>query len=190
MAIVLHIRHGKCRTPDVVADLFRSNTMSMDNLKELFVEELRDVLSAERQLVKALPKMAKGSSSEELRAGFEKHLAETEGQVQRLEQVFSLLGETLRAKNCKAMEGLIEEGAEIIEKDGDPVTKDAALICAAQKVEHYEIAVYGTLVTWAKQLGLENEADLLSETLQEERTTDESLTALAESSINQSSAAE
>jgi ferritin-like metal-binding protein YciE len=162
--------------------------MPMTDLKELFIEELRDVLSAERQLTKALPKMAKAASSEELRAGFEKHLGETEKQIERLEQIFESLGETLRAKTCKGMEGLVEEGSEIIEKDGEPAVKDAALICAAQKVEHYEIAVYGTLVTWANMLELTKEADLLAETLQEEKATDEILTELAQSGVNASAA--
>jgi ferritin-like metal-binding protein YciE len=159
--------------------------MSLDTLNELFVDELRDVLSAEKQLVKSLPKMAKASSSPLLRKGFEKHLAETEKQVTRLEQVFKSIGETARAKTCKAMQGLVKEGAEIIEEDAEPDVKDAALIAAAQKVEHYEIATYGTLVTWAKLLDHTRAAALLSQTLGEEKATDEKLSALAESCGNE-----
>lgn len=149
-----------------------------------FIEELRDVLSAEKQLVKALPKMAKAASSMDLRGGFEKHLKETVNHVARLEQVFEAIGETARAKTSKAMHGLVEEGSEIIEEDAEPDAKDAALIAAALKVEHYEIATYGTLVTWAKQLGQKNAAKLLAQTLDEEKITDAKLTELAEASIN------
>jgi ferritin-like metal-binding protein YciE len=158
--------------------------MALEDLKELFVDELRDVLSAEKQLLKALPKMAKAATSTELRKGFEKHLKETEGQVGRLEQVFESVGETARAKTCKAMKGLLEEGSEIIAEDMESDVKDAALIAAAQKVEHYEIATYGTLVTWAKQLDLKKAAKLLGQTLDEEKNTDLKLTELAESSVN------
>jgi ferritin-like metal-binding protein YciE len=158
--------------------------MAMEDLRGLFVDELRDVLSAERQLVKALPKMAKAAGSPELRKGFEKHLKQTETHVSRLEQVFESMDETVRAKTCKAMEGLVEEGSEIIKEDADPEVKDAALIAAAQKVEHYEIATYGTLVTWAKQLDQKTAERLLSQTLDEEKATDEELSQLAESGIN------
>lgn len=158
--------------------------MAMENLQKLFVDELRDVLSAEKQLVKALPKMAKAASSEKLSRGFEKHLKETEGHVTRLEQVFESIDETARAKTCKAMQGLVEEGAEIIEEDAEPDVKDAALIAAAQKVEHYEIATYGTLVTWAELLGHKKASKLLGQTLDEEKTTDQKLTELAEAGIN------
>lgn len=159
--------------------------MSLDSLSDLFLDELRDVLSAEKQLVKALPKMAKAASSPELRQGFEKHLRETEGHVERLKQVFESVGETARAKTCKAMEGLIEEGSEIIKEEAQPEVKDAALIAAAQKVEHYEIATYGTLITWANLLGQKQAVALLSQTLEEEKATDETLTELAESTINE-----
>lgn len=162
--------------------------MSLESLNDLFVDELRDVLSAEKQLIKALPKMAKASSSPLLRKGFEKHLAQTERQVTRLEQVFKSIGETARAKTCKAMEGLVEEGSEIIEEDADPEVKDAALIAAAQKVEHYEIATYGTLVTWAKLLDHTKAATLLGQTLEEEKATDEKLSELAESFVNEAAA--
>jgi ferritin-like metal-binding protein YciE len=162
--------------------------MSLDTLNNLFIDELRDILSAEKQLVTALPKMAKAASSAELRQGFEKHLAETENHVERLKQVFESIRETARAKTCKAMEGLVEEGSEIIKEKATPEVKDAALIAAAQKVEHYEIATYGTLITWANLLGHTQAAGLLAETLEEEKATDESLTELAETTINESAA--
>ena len=118
--------------------------MKLDNLEDLLVYELKDLMSAEKQLVKALPKMAKGASHEALKSAFEEHLDQTKGQVQRLEKVFEILGKTARAETCKAMEGLIKEGAEVLEEEGDEMVKDAALIGAAQRVEHYEIAAYGT----------------------------------------------
>ena len=158
--------------------------MPLEGLNDLFIDELRGILSAEKQLVKALPKMAKAATSPELRKGFEKHLAETHTHVTRLQEVFESIGETARAKTCKAMEGLVAEGAEIIEEDADPDVKDAALIAAAQKVEHYEIATYGTLATWAKQLGHKRALSNLLKTLGEEMATDEKLTELAKSSIN------
>ena len=153
-------------------------------LQELLVEEMRDLYNAEGQLLKALPKMAKAAQSERLKEAFERHLEETEQQIDRLEQAFKLLGEPVKGKKCKAMEGLIEEGKEIMEEHSESPTLDAALICAAQKVEHYEIASYGTLCTWADLLGLDEVADLLKESLDEEETTDESLTEIAESEIN------
>jgi ferritin-like metal-binding protein YciE len=162
--------------------------MPLENLEDLFHNELRDILSAEKQLLKALPRMAKAAASGELKVGFEEHLAQTEAQVERLDRVFQLIDKTPRAKTCKAMEGLIEEGSEIIEEDAEPAVKDAALIAAAQKVEHYEIATYGTLVCWAKQLGLDAAVDLLSEILAEEKETDEKLSGLAEGTINQQAA--
>jgi len=159
--------------------------MSLDTLNDLFIAELRDIFSAEKQLVKALPKMAKAASSPELRQGFEKHLGETETQVERLKQVFESIGESARAKTCKAMEGLVEEGSEIIQEDAVADVKDAALIAAAQKVEHYEIATYGTLITWARLLGYQNAVNLLLQTLAEEKATGEALTELAEATINE-----
>jgi ferritin-like metal-binding protein YciE len=158
--------------------------MKLDTLESLFVKELKDLLSAEKQLVKALPKMAKGASSEALRAAIEEHLEQTKGQVERLEQVFSIVGKAPRAEHCKAMEGLIEEGAELLEEDGDPAVKDAALIGAAQKVEHYEISGYGTARTLAELLGLDKAVKLLQQTLDEEKETDENLTKLALSEVN------
>lgn len=158
--------------------------MSMESLKDLFEHELRDIYYAEKALVKALPKMAKGATSEKLKAGIEEHLEQTKGQVERLEQVFELLGVPARGKKCEAMEGLIEEGASLLEEDADSDVLDAGIIAAAQKVEHYEIATYGTLCTWARQLGLDDTADLLGETLEEEKQTDLKLTELAESEVN------
>jgi ferritin-like metal-binding protein YciE len=153
----------------------------MKNLNELFLEELADLYSAEQQLVKALPKMAKAASSEELREGFEMHLEQTEEHVRRLEQVFEIFGEKAKAKKCEAMAGLIEEGKNMIEEDAEPAVKDAGLIAAAQKVEHYEIASYGTLRTWAELLEKDEAVSLLEETESEEKETDEKLTELSES---------
>ena len=153
--------------------------MEMNRLKHLYVEELKDLYSAESQLVKALPKMAKAATSEELRAGFEGHLEQTKGHVARLEKIFKALGESPKGKKCKGMEGLIKEGGEMIEEDPAPEELDAGLISAAQRVEHYEIAGYGCVSTYAKLLG-ENEAEeLLRETLEEEKETDKKLTELA-----------
>jgi len=151
----------------------------MNRLKHLYIEELKDLYSAENQLVKALPRMAKAATAEELRAGFEGHLEQTKGHVARLEEIFEALGESPKGKKCKGMEGLIKEGAEMIEEDPAPEELDAGLISAAQRVEHYEIAGYGCVSTYAKLLG-ENEAEaLLRETLEEEKETDEKLTELA-----------
>ena len=158
--------------------------MKLKTLEDLLLHELRDLYSAEKQLLKALPKMAKASSNEELKAGFEEHLSQTETHVERLEQAFELLGKPARAETCKAMKGLVEEGSDIIEEDAEPAVHDAGLICAAQKVEHYEIASYGTVIAWAEKLGHNEVAELLSETLDEEKETDEKLTELAESAIN------
>ena len=152
----------------------------MSTLRETFLEELADLYDAEKQIIKALPKMAKAAEHEELKRAFEMHLEETEEHVQRLERVFEVFGEQARGKKCKGMKGLLEEGEELIKEDEG----DAALICAAQKVEHYEIAAYGSLHSWAKLLGEEDAADLLDETLEEEKATDEKLTETAEQSIN------
>jgi len=155
--------------------------MSMDNLQDLLVEELRDIYNAEQQITKALPRMAKAASNEDLKAAFEEHLEQTQGQIRRLEEIFEKLEMKARGKKCKAMEGLIEEGKEIMQEEGEEVVLDAALIAAAQKVEHYEIASYGTCRTWANILGLHDIADLLQETLDEEADTDKRLTEIAES---------
>jgi len=156
--------------------------MSAENLQELFVEELRDIYDAERQLTKALPKLAKAAESEELRAAFEEHLEQTRGHVGRLEQVFKLMGMTAKGKTCEGMKGLISEGQEAME-EMEGVVLDAALIASAQKVEHYEIATYGTLATFAEVLEMEQAKALLGQTLEEEKETDEKLTGIA-SQIN------
>ena len=157
----------------------------MDNdLHELFLDELADMYSAEQQLTKALPKMAKAAESDELRQAFEEHLEDTQNQITRLEQVFQSLGESMKRKTCKAMQGLVEEGGEIMEEQKGSSAIDAALISAAQKVEHYEIASYGTLCTWAGQMGHEEALDLLRENLDEEEGADERLTQIAESGAN------
>jgi ferritin-like metal-binding protein YciE len=157
--------------------------METNRLKHLYVEELKDLYSAESQMVKALPKMASAATSEDLKAGFEEHLEQTKGHVLRLEDIFKALGESPKGKKCKGMEGLIKEGAEMIDQDPAPEELDAGLISAAQRVEHYEIAGYGCVATYAKLLG-ENDAEvLLRQTLGEEKGTDEKLTELA-GSIN------
>src|ERR671914_1041653 len=153
-------------------------------LEELLVEELKDLYSAENQIIKALPKMAKASSSPELRRAFERHLEETKRQVERLNQIGESLEMKLTGKKCKGMEGLIEEGKEMIAEDFDEDTLDAGLIGAAQKVEHYEIAAYGTARTHASLLGHNKVAKLLQQTLDEEGATDKKLTALAEQLVN------
>jgi ferritin-like metal-binding protein YciE len=154
-------------------------------LKELFVEELKDIYSAEKQLTKSLPKLAKAATSEELANAFENHLAQTEEQIVRVEQVFELLEMTARAKKCEGMAGLIQEGQQAIEDtDEGTATRDAALIISAQKVEHYEIASYGSLVQLAKTIGMNEASDLLQQTLDEEKETDVLLTELAVSSVN------
>jgi ferritin-like metal-binding protein YciE len=157
--------------------------MEHQALKELYIDELKDIFSAESQLVKALPKMAKAATSDDLRSGFEAHLEQTRGHVQRLEQIFKALGEKPTGKKCKGMEGLIAEGTEMMGEDFDDDTMDAGLISAAQRVEHYEIAAYGTVRTYAELLGEDKAAQLLGQTLEEEKETDQKLTDLA-SDIN------
>jgi ferritin-like metal-binding protein YciE len=154
--------------------------VAVESLNELLVEQLRDLYDAENQLIKALPKMAEGSNSDELRQGFEEHLEQTKGHAQRIEQIFEQLGEKVKGKKCKAMEGLVKEGAETLEEDMNEDVKDAALIAAAQRVEHYEIAGYGTARTYANLLGEDEAASLLEQTLAEEKETDAKLTQLAE----------
>ncbi len=152
--------------------------MAEEGLKQLYIDELKDLYSAENQLVKALPKMAKAATSEELSAGFSEHLEQTKGHVERLETIFKELGESPKGKKCKGMQGLIEEGSEAIEEyEGELL--DAALIGAAQRVEHYEMAGYGTVIAFAKELGETGQANVLTETLEEEKETDEKLTELA-----------
>jgi len=158
--------------------------MKLKTLQDLFVQELKDLHSAETQLVKALPKMAKAATHEDLKAGFEEHLEQTKGHVSRLDQIGKQLGCKLTGHTCKAMQGLIEEGGELISEDAEDSVRDAGLIGAAQRVEHYEIAGYGTARALARCLGHDDAADLLSETLDEEKATDEKLTELAENTIN------
>jgi ferritin-like metal-binding protein YciE len=158
--------------------------MKLHSLEDLFCEQLRDILDAEKQLIKALPKMVKAAAADELRQGFEEHLDQTRGHVECLERVFKLFGKKARAKSCEAMKGLIEEGEDIIDADAEPMVRDAGLIAAAQRVEHYEIAAYGCLHTWARQLGNHEAADLLEHTLKEEKETGQKLTHLAESAVN------
>lgn len=154
--------------------------MTKGSLKELYVDELKDLYSAETQLVKALPKMAKAATSKELRQGFEEHLEQTKGHIQRLEEVFASLDENPKGKKCVGMEGLIKEGSEIISEDFDEDVMDAALISAAQRVEHYEIAAYGTVCAYAELLDESEQASALRETLEEEKETDQKLTRLSE----------
>ena len=157
--------------------------MEHQALKELYIDELKDIYNAENQLVKALPKMAKAATSDELRTGFEGHLEQTRGHVQRLEQIFKELGEKPSGKKCKGMEGLVAEGQEMMGEDFEDDVMDAALISAAQRVEHYEIAAYGTVRTYAELLGEDNAVQLLEQTLEEEKETDQKLTDMA-SEIN------
>jgi ferritin-like metal-binding protein YciE len=163
--------------------------MSLDSLDKLFLEELKDVYNAEKQILRALPKMAKTADSPELQQAFTKHLKETEGQVQRLEKIFQELGQPARGKKCKGMEGLLEEGKEVLEEEGEPAVIDAALIASAQRVEHYEIAAYGCLRTYAQLLGYSQAERLLQQTLEEEEAADKKLTELGESGINEAAAA-
>jgi ferritin-like metal-binding protein YciE len=158
--------------------------MKIESLLELLVEQLHDLYDAEQRLTKALPKMAKAASSPQLKAAFKKHLTETEGHVTRLEQAFKSLDEKVSKKTCKAMQGLVAEGEDTIEEDAEPEVKDAALIAAAQRVEHYEIAAYGTVSAYAKLLERKDILKLLQATLAEEKATDLALTELAESTIN------
>ena len=158
--------------------------MKMKTLKDLYIEELRDLYSAENQILKALPKMAKAATAPTLKAAFEKHLTETQGQVKRLETIFKALGEKPTGKTCKAMEGLVEEGSELISEKPAPAVLDAGLIAAAQRVEHYEMAGYGTVRTYAESLGESEAAGLLQETLDEEGMTNKALTKLALTAVN------
>jgi ferritin-like metal-binding protein YciE len=158
--------------------------MKLESLHDLFVDELKDLYNAEHQLLKALPKMAKAASSSQLAKAFTEHLEETKGQVDRLEKVFKELDASPKGKTCKAMEGLLKEGKEVMEEDADPSVKDAALIAAAQRVEHYEMAGYGCVRTFARSLGFEKAARLLQATLDEEGAADHKLTKLAETVIN------
>jgi ferritin-like metal-binding protein YciE len=161
-----------------------------ETLHDAFLDELRDAYDAEKQLLKALPKMAKAAESDALRTAFETHRQETEGHVGRLEQVFGSLDEKVRGKHCDGMAGIIEEGKAVMEEDFEGTTLDACLIASAQRAEHYEMAAYGTLVAWARAMGHDQAAGLLQEILDEEKVTDEKLTSLAEGGINQEAAAQ
>jgi ferritin-like metal-binding protein YciE len=158
--------------------------MSDKDLNALFLDTLKDIYYAEKQIYKSLPKMAKAAQSDQLRAAFEKHHDETEGQIERLEQVFELLGKPARGKKCDAIEGILDEGKEIMEEYKGAPALDAGLLAAAQAVEHYEISRYGTLKTWANQLGLRDAVKLLDQTLAEEKKTDDALSKLAASAVN------
>ena len=158
--------------------------MKLDSLNKLYVDELKDIYSAETQITKALPRMVKAATSPELKAAFDSHLQQTFGQIERLERIFETLEQSPRGKKCVGMEGLLEEGKEMMGEDIEAEVLDAALIAAAQKVEHYEIASYGTVRAYAELLGDDAAVDLLTETLEEEVATDEKLTLLAESGIN------
>src|SRR5262245_5194795 len=157
-------------------------------LHDAFIDELRDAYDAEKQLTKALPKMAKAARSPELRTAFEEHLEETRGQIERLEKVFESLDEKVRGKHCEGIAGIIEEGKTIMGEDFDDATMDACLIAGGQRAEHYEIAAYGALIAWAKAMGHMDAVELLQQTLDEEKMADEKLSALAEGGINQAAA--
>ena len=158
--------------------------MQMNSLQDAFLHELKDIYNAEKQLTRALPKMAKAAEDEELRSLFQEHLEQTRGQILRLERVFEQVGKTARGEKCEGMAGIIEEGQSVIDQDAEPETMDAMLIGAAQKAEHYEIASYGTMCAWAEQLGMRDAASLLQQNLAEEKETDQKLTAFAEQRKN------
>ncbi len=162
----------------------------MESIRELLVDEMKDLYDAEKQLVKALPKMVKASSNQELSEAFENHLEETRGHVQRLEQAFELMGEKPKSKPCAAMKGLIEEAGEQLKEGLEGPLLDSAIICAAQKVEHYEISGYGTLSAWAKSIGLDEVAELLDQTLAEEKAADDKLTDVGETVLTEAEASE
>src|SRR6201991_880075 len=163
--------------------------MAEKHLNDLFLDTLKDIYYAEKQIYKSLPKMAKAAASEDLRAAFEKHHEETEGQIERLEQIFELIEKPARGKTCDAIQGILDEGKEIMDEYKGTEALDAGMLAAAQAVEHYEISRYGTLKQWAQQLGMNDTVRLLDETLQEEKKTDEALTSLAEASVNLAAAA-
>ena len=162
--------------------------MATGTLRDAFVDELRDSYDSEKQLIKALKKMAKAATADELRSAFESHLEETRGQIERLEQVFESLEEKPRGKHCDGIEGIIEEGKSVMDEDFDNATMDACLIAGGQRAEHYEMAAYGTLVAWARAMGHTAAAGLLQETLNEEKAADQKLSILAEDGINQEAA--
>ncbi|HEY1679354.1 MAG TPA: ferritin-like domain-containing protein [Candidatus Sulfotelmatobacter sp.] len=159
-------------------------------LHDAFIDELQDAYDAEKQLTKALPKLAKASTSDELRDAFESHLQETQEHVKRLEQVFESIGEKAKGKHCDGIAGIIDEGKSIMDEDFDEVTMDACLIAGGQRAEHYEMAAYGTLIAWAKAMGHDEAVSLLEETLEEEKAADEKLTSIAEGGINEEAASQ
>jgi len=165
------------------------SSLNLDSFENLFLDELQDIYDAEQRIVKALPDMVSAASNPQLKSAFETHLRETEGQVTRLEKVFEIMGQKAQSKTCSGMKGILEEGDEVASTTGDADVKDAALIAAAQRVEHYEISVYGTLRTFAEKLGKQDAVQLLQQTLDEESATDEKLTQLAEQQINQQAVA-
>lgn len=158
--------------------------MKMETLKDLLIEQLQDIYDAEHQIMQALPMMAQAANSQMLQQAFQQHLEATQQHISRLEEVFRMMNHQPKRKHCKGMEGLLKEGEEMMQQDADPDVMDAGLIMAAQRVEHYEIAAYGTAMAYAKQIGHSQALHLLSQTLQEEKNTDERLSQLAESSIN------
>ena len=162
--------------------------MKANSLRDIFVDELKDIYDAEQQIVKALPNMVKAASTPELGKAFQHHLEETKGHVQRIEQIFQAIGEEPKAKKCDGVRGILKEGEDAIDLDGDAKTRDAALIAAAQRVEHYEMAVYGSLKTWASQIGDERAAGLLDETLNEEKAANQKLSEIATSGVNSGAA--
>jgi ferritin-like metal-binding protein YciE len=188
-----HCRSGGVETRETSLYLLAPMECNMStkdkNLNDLFLDTLKDIYYAEKQILKALPKMAKAAQSDKLRAAFEKHHGETEGQVERLERIFELIDKPARGKTCEAIQGLLDEGKEIMEEYKGTEALDAGMVAAAQAVEHYEIARYGTLKQWAQQLGIKDAVALLDATLQEEKKTDESLTSLAEADVNLAAAA-
>lgn len=169
--------------------VLRKRGMELNTLKDLYVHELKDLYSAEKQLIKALPKMEKAAKNKELANGFQQHLEQTKEHAQRLEHALNSLGQSTRGPKCQGMAGIVAEGAEMIEEEGDDEVKDAGLIAAAQRVEHYEMAGYGTARTYAELLGDKEGAKLLTQTFEEEKETDQKLTKLAKSAINVGAAA-
>jgi len=176
--------YQKCSREIATKSSKKKENMKLNTLEQLYVSELRDLYSAENQMLKALPKMARGTSSPELKDAFQKHLQQTKGHVERLEELFEQLDESPKGKTCHGMKGLIEEGSELLKEDGENSVLDAGIIVAAQKVEHYEIASYGSVRTFANLLGRDQEAKLLQSTLDEEAETNEILNGLAESVVN------
>lgn len=171
-------------TQKASANGVKAKSGAAKDLRELFIDGLKDIYWAEKEITKALPKMIKNASTEKLQTALEDHLAETENQVSRIEEVFEMIDEKAVAKKCDAMAGIIEEGEEIMEETESGKVRDAGIIAAGQKVEHYEIASYGTLIAWAEELGLDEAADVLNETLEEEKSADEKLSDIATSNIN------